>query len=129
VTEVVPQPLAAVGVVFADTAARTLVVRLSELETGYARLCWQQGWQALRRAEEAGWPVAGGPPPVFAAVPGGRRVYGVPVEGGALSFRFPPGVAGFAELIGRPNLTSIVTVDRATHHILTVRFLNGGGAA
>jgi hypothetical protein len=129
VTETIPRPRAATGVVFADTAARTLTVRLSESESGYMRLCWKEGWQALRAAEEEGWP-ASGPPTVYCDVPGGRRVvHGVPVEGGALSFRFLPGVAGSGELVGKPNLTAITTLDIATRHILSVRFLHGPAAA
>jgi hypothetical protein len=53
-TEKVPQPLTVDGVVFNDPATRTLHVRLSDQASGYTRLLWQQGWQALRRAEESG---------------------------------------------------------------------------
>ena len=42
-----PSPSAVDGVVSTDLAARTLVVRLSELAGGYARLLWRQGHQAL----------------------------------------------------------------------------------
>jgi hypothetical protein len=51
----VPAPLAVDGVVANDVAARTLVVRLSENAEGYARLLWQQGYQALAQAEESGY--------------------------------------------------------------------------
>jgi hypothetical protein len=114
-------------VVFADVAARTLTVRLSEQESGYTKLLWRTGWQALRQAEEAGWP-ASGAPRVWADAPGARRVvYGLPGEGGTLVFRFPAGTPGFAELVGRPGLTSLVTVDRSTYRILSVKFLSRGG--
>jgi hypothetical protein len=115
-------------VVFADVVARTLTVRLSEGESGYTKLLWREGWQALRRAQEAGWP-PGGPPGIWADVPGGRRVvHGQPVDGGMLSFHFPPGTAGYAELVSKPGLWAIVTMDIAARHILAVRFLNGPAA-
>jgi hypothetical protein len=124
--QVLPRPKAAVGVVFADVVARTLTVRLSELESGYAKLLWREGWTALRRSQEAGWPIDGAPW-VWADVPGGRRVvHGQPVDGGALSFHFPVGTAGFAELVSKPGLTAIVTMDVGTRRILAVRFRNNG---
>jgi hypothetical protein len=122
--QVLPRPKAATGVVFHDVLTRTLTVRLGEGASGYERLLWRDGWQALRRDQEAGWPVDGSPP-VFAAVPGARRgVHGQPVEGGALSFHFPPGTAGYAELVARPGLYAIVTMDSGTRYITNVRFLN-----
>jgi len=123
-TEVLPQPKAAIAVVFNDPSSRTLTVRLSELEDGYTRMLWARGWQLLRQAREAGWP-PGGPPLVFADAPGSYRVvHGVPEAGGALSFTWPVGKPGYAELVAKPNLTAIVTLDRSAHHILTCRFLN-----
>jgi hypothetical protein len=123
--EVLPQPKAAIGVVFNDPATRTLTVRLSDEADGYTRLLWQQGWQQLRRAQEAGWP-ANGAPWVWADAPGSHRtVHGVPGDGGVLSFHWPIGSPGYAELVGKPGLTAIATVDRGTHHILSVRFLHG----
>ena len=122
--EVLPQPKACTGVVFNDIATRTLTVRLSDEADGFTRLLWQQGWQQQRRAQEAGWPSSGAPW-VWASAPGHPRVvHGLPGEGGVLSFHFPPGTAGYSELIGKPGLVAIVTVDRGTHHILGVKFLN-----
>jgi hypothetical protein len=124
VIEVLPRPKAATGVVFHDVGTRTLTVRLSEQESGYTKLLWREGWQALRRGQEAGWPVDG-PPWVWADVPGARRVvHGQPADGGTLSFHFPPGTAGYAELISKPGLWAIVTMDIVARHILGVRFLN-----
>jgi hypothetical protein len=101
-----------------------LTFRLAEPASGYEQLLWTQGWQMLRRAYLAGWP-PGGPPWVFASVPGGdRTVHGVPVKGGGLAFTFAPGVSGYSELVGRTGLTGIATVDIGTHYISTVRFLN-----
>jgi hypothetical protein len=122
--EALPQPRALAAVVFVDAVTRTLTARLSDQAGGYERLLWTQAWQQLRRAQEAGWP-ANGAPWVFADLPGARRVvHGQPAEGGALSFAFPPGTPGFAELISKPGVVAIVTVDRGTQRFLTCRFLN-----
>jgi hypothetical protein len=40
----IPQPLIAVGVFSNDVGARQLSLRLSELESGYERLLWRQGF-------------------------------------------------------------------------------------
>lgn len=123
-TEVIPRPRAATAVVFADPASRTLSVRISELESGYMQTLWRSGWQALRQAHEAGWP-PGGPPSVFADAPKSRRtVHGVPTEAGALSFHWPVGTPGFAELVSRPGLYAVVTMDVNTHFISSVKFLH-----
>jgi hypothetical protein len=91
VTEVIPRPKAVTAAVFVDVVSRTLTARISERESGYSKLLWSEGWQALRRAQEAGWPLNGAPW-VWADVPGGRRVvHGLPEPGGVLSFHFPPG--------------------------------------
>jgi hypothetical protein len=128
-TEVLPRPHAAAGVVTNDSASRTLSVRLSNQETGYARLLWRDGLQLLRQAEEA---LESAPasrfmelaPAVWATVPGGRRsVHGKPGhEDGTLEFYFAPGVAAYAELVGKPNLAALVTMDKGTRHILGVKF-------
>lgn len=123
-TEVVPRPKAVTGAVFADTLSRTLTVRQAEPASGYEKLLWTQAWQALRRAEAAGWP-EGGAPWVFADAPKSHRViHGVPADGGALSFTWPVGSPGFAELVSRPGLYAIATVDIGTHFFSTVKFLH-----
>jgi hypothetical protein len=125
-TTPLPQPLAADGVVFNDAAARTLYVRLSDYANGYTRLLWQQGWQALRQAEESGFRL--GAPTVWASTSSAYQVvHGLPGEGGTLKFHFPVGSeAGkvYTGLVGKPNLGAIVTVDRGTHRILGVKFLH-----
>jgi hypothetical protein len=122
--EALPRPVAVDGVVFNDVLTRTLSVRLGDRADGYTRLLWQQAWQQQRRSREAGWPVDGAPW-VYADVPGAPRVvHGLPAEGGVMSFHFPPGTAGYSELISKPGLVAIVTVDRGTHQFLTCRFLN-----
>jgi hypothetical protein len=123
-TTPLPQPMAVDGVVFNDPATRTLHVRLSDQASGYAKLLWQQGWQQLRRAEETGW-WRSGVPDVWASAPGAYRVvHGLPGEAGTLKFHFPTGTTAYSELISKPGLAAIVTVDRAGHRILTVTFVH-----
>jgi hypothetical protein len=50
-------------------------------------------------------------------------------KAGRCPFHFPPGTPGYAELIGKPGLTAILTMDRGTGHILGVKFLNRPEAA
>ena len=102
-------------------------MRQAEPASGYERLLWTQAWQQLRRVHEAGWP-ADGAPWVYADAPGSHRVvHGVPETGGTLSFHWPVGTAGFGELVGRPGLYAIATVDIATHYFSTVKFLHRPG--
>jgi hypothetical protein len=56
----------------------------------------------------------------------GRRqiVRDVPGDGGTVRFRFPCGEPAYRELVGAPGLSATVVVDRATGHILGVRFRN-----
>jgi hypothetical protein len=125
--EALPQPQAVSGVVFVDAVSRVLTVRLPDLAGGYERLLWTQAWQQLRRAQEAGWP-PGGPQPVLADLPGARQVaHGQPGEGGTLQFTFPPKTPGFAELISKPGVVAILTVDRGSHRFLSCRFLSRPG--
>jgi hypothetical protein len=41
-----------------------------------------------------------------------------------LQVTFPVGTAGYSELISRPGLYAIVTVDRSSGRFLTVKFLH-----
>jgi len=123
-TEALPQPRAIDAVVFHDVVSRTLSVRLSDRASGYERLLWTQAWQQQRRSREAGWP-PGSAPWLYADLPGApQAVHGLPGDAGVMSFHFPVGTAGYSELISRPGLVAIVTIDRATHQFLTCRFLN-----
>lgn len=122
-----PRPKAVVGAVFSDPLSRTLHVRQAEPVGGLERLLWRQAWLALRAAEAAGWP-ADGPPAVWANTPSARQVvHGGPGDGGTLVFRFPTGgTAGFGELIGRPGLSALVTIDLGSHWFLGVTFRHAG---
>jgi hypothetical protein len=127
VAQPLPRPVAVECVGFADYVARTLSVRLSDRADGYTRQAWLQAWQAQRRSQEDGWP-ANGAPWVYADVPTARRVaHGLPTEGGVMSFHFPVGTAGYSQLVSKPGLIALVTVDRGTHQFLTCRFLNQPG--
>jgi hypothetical protein len=122
--EALPQPQAIDAAVFVDAIERTLTARLRDTAGGYERRLWTEAWQALRRAEAAGWPVDGAGE-VWADLPGARQVTrGRPGEAATLTFRFPPGARGFADLISRPRVAAILTVDRSSHRFLTCRFLN-----
>jgi hypothetical protein len=125
--DALPQPQAISGVVWIDAVERTLTVRLPDQAGGYERMLWTQAWQQLRRAQEAGWP-DGRAPWVFADLPGARQVvHGQPGEGGTLRFTFPPKTPGFAELISKPGVIAIVTVDRGSQRFLSCKFLNRPG--
>jgi hypothetical protein len=126
--EALPQPQAIDAAVFVDAVQRTLTARLRDTAGGYERMLWTQAWQALRRAEANGWPIDG-PGEVWCDLPSARQVArGQPGEAGTLQFAFPPGTRGFAELISRPRVVAVVTVDRGTHRFLTCRFLNRSAA-
>jgi hypothetical protein len=121
-TERLPSPLAAIGVVTVDVAARTLFVRLSDLETGHAQSLYRQSFQALKAAEEKGSAGAA----VWASTPSSDRVaFAQAGDGGLLKFTFPPGEPAFVELVGRPGLAAIVVVDRSACRFLSVKFRHG----
>ena len=120
-----PSPLAAIGVVENDAGSRTLTVRLSERAEGYARLLWRQSHQALVRGREAGYRTD--VPTVWASAPGAYRVaFALPGDSLTLRFHFPPGIAAYSELVSKPGLSAIVTMDRSAGHFLSVSFRNRG---
>jgi hypothetical protein len=124
--EVLPRPVAVDGVVFHDPATRTLSVRPSDLANGYTKLLWREAWTKQRHSQEAGWPLDG-TPWLYADVPGAPRVvHGLPGDAGVVSFHFPPGTAGYAELISRPGVIAILTIDAGSRQFLSCRFLNRG---
>jgi hypothetical protein len=120
----VPQPLAVDAVVSNDVAAKTLVVRLPEAEQGHGRLLWRQAHQQLVAAEESWW--RSGPPTLWAssALGVGQVAHAVPGDLQTLRFHFQPGVAAYQQLVSRPGLSAVITVDRETSRFLTVRFHN-----
>jgi hypothetical protein len=121
-----PQPRAISAVVFNDVLTRTLTVRLPDHAGGYERMLWARAWQGQRRAQENGWPV--GSTSVFADLPGARQVaHGQPGDGGTLQFTIPPKTPGYAELISKPGVVAIVTVDLGSGEFRSCRFLNRPG--
>jgi hypothetical protein len=121
-TEKVPQPLAVTGIVDLDIPNRTLAVRLSELESGYSKLWWRESHAALKAAERNGWR---GHRTVYVSTPTASDVaHAVPGDYQMLLVRFPAGVSAFTELVGRPGLTSIVSIDRSSGHFVGVKFLH-----
>jgi hypothetical protein len=123
-TTPVPSPMAVVGVVSSIIPERALVVRISDTESGYAKLTWRTAWRALKSAEESGWRTAD--PTVYASTDKADRVAsavaGEAVFGGLLRFTFPPGESSFVQLVGQPRLACFVVVDRSAHRFLSVKF-------
>jgi hypothetical protein len=125
-TTPVPSPMAVVSVVSAIIPERTLVVRISDTESGYAKLTWRTAWRALKSAEESGWRTAD--PTVYASAPGAFQVApataGDDVFGGLLRFRFADEKA-YLQLVSQPGLTAFVVLDRESHRFLSVKFRHG----
>ena len=121
-TERVPAPHAVYGVVITDVLARTLGVRLSEKANGYSRMWWRTAHTALKAAVENGW---ANHPYVYASIPGARQVAHVqPADFLMLSVHFPIGKPGFSELVSKPGLYAIATIDRNPGRFLNLRFLH-----
>jgi hypothetical protein len=109
-------------VVDIDTPNRTLVLRVSERESGYNRLWWREAHTALRSADQDGWR---NHRRVYASTSTAYQVaHAVPGDYGMLLVRFPSGEPSFAQLVGKPGLTALVTVDRNSGHFVGVKFLN-----
>lgn len=123
-TTPVPSPMAVVGVVSAIIPERVLVVRISDTASGYERQCWREAHQALRRSEQRGWRDSS--PTVWASTDSADRVAsataGDPIFGGLLRFTFRPGEPSFVQLVGKPDLSCFVLLDRSSHRLLSVKF-------
>jgi len=116
--------MAVTGVVSSIIPERVLVVRITDQANGYERQCWREAYQALRRSEERGWRDSG--PTVWASTDTADRVAsataGDPVFGGLLRFTFRPGEPSFVQLVGKPDLSCFVVLDRSSHRFLSVKF-------
>jgi hypothetical protein len=122
-----PQPQAIAAVVFVDGLSRTLTARLPDLAGRYERHLWTQGWQQLRRAQEAGWP-PGGPQPVFADLPGARQVaHGQPGGWWDAAVHRPTQDSRLRRVDLQAGVVAVATIDRSSHRFLTCRFLNRPG--
>ena len=121
-TTPVPSPLAVTGIVDIDIPSRVLAVRLSELESGYSKLWWRESHAALKAAERIGWRLHR---TVYVSTPTASDVaHAVPGDYQMLLVRFPSGVSAFTELVGKPGLTALVSIDRSSGHFMSVKFLN-----
>lgn len=121
-TERLRNPYALDGVVVNDLPLRSLSVRLPDTASGYQRLWWKQAWLQLRATVEDGWQ---NHPFVWASTPSAYQVAHVQPGGfQTLVVNFPPGATAYSELISKPGLVAIVTVDRNTSRFTGVKFLN-----
>jgi hypothetical protein len=122
VTTPVPSPLAVSAAVSNDILSRTLVVRLPEKAGGYEKLLWREAFQAYRAAEENGW--TGDTGPLWASALGSDRLaYATSGDLQTLKFHFEPGKTVYTQLIAKPGVRAIVTLDRSSRQFLGVRFL------
>ena len=124
--ERVPTPLAVDAVVIVDMASRSLAVRLSDKASGYEQHLWREAHGALSREQDSGW--RGATSTVWCSAPGRRDITTVTAgDWQMLLARFRPGESAYTELVGRPKLYAIVTIDRESSRFLTVKFLNRPG--
>jgi hypothetical protein len=131
-TETLPQPIAIDAVVVSDVASRSLGVRLGERTNGYEKMWWGVAHRALKAAMENGWGQSSSleafrrsDPYVWASTSTASRVAPVlPADFSMLQVTFPVGTAGFGELISKPGLYALATVDRNGGRFMSVKFLN-----
>jgi hypothetical protein len=121
--ERLPTPLAVEGAVAIDNPSRTLAVRLTENAGGYESHLWRQAHGALLREQDSSW--RGATSVVWCSAPGQRDITAATAgDFQMLLARFRPGESVYTELVGRPRLYAIVTIDRELCRFLTVKFLN-----
>jgi hypothetical protein len=97
-------------------------VRVSERESGYSRLWWREAHTALRQAEQNGWRSHRA---VWASTGDAYQVaHATPGDYGMLLCRFPPGEAAFQNLVSKPNLSALVSIDRSSGRFTGVTFLH-----
>jgi hypothetical protein len=116
-----PRPLAADGAVTIDARERALVVTPARDARGYAKVLRSEGVGVQAEAAASRYP--GHAPTVWAS--GGEEpkiAYGQPAAGDALKFRFDRGDPVYSKLVSTPDLRATIVVDRASSHILSVRF-------
>jgi hypothetical protein len=123
-TEKVPQPVVMDATVINDPAARTLTVKLGENASGYQKLQFREAWWGLVSAVQSGWITA--TPTVWAHGVGERDIaFAVPdPDRPMLLFHFVVGKTAYGELVSRPRLAAVVSVDRSTGRFIGVRFLH-----
>lgn len=133
-----PRPYAIPGAVENDIATRTLIVKRPRQTVGYAAFSWRQAHEHLKNAEERGWPDITAfrldrVPTLWGSAPGHRQlVTGTSGPNLELHFHFPAGTEVgkvYTELVSKPGLSALVTVDRGTLYFLGVTFKHRGVAA
>jgi hypothetical protein len=127
-TEKVPQPMGITAVASVNVGERSISVRCSDVESGYAKQFWRTAFRALRSAEQNGWVNHA---TIWAATPSNRQAaFAVPADTDfqTLKFSFPKGEAAFVELISKPVVCTVF-VDKSTGKFLNVSFRNRSGAA
>ena len=112
-----PDPLAFDGTAKVDVLDRTITVAPAQ-HSGYGPLLYRRAYRQLEESEQRYdyWNA----PSVYTKVAGGD-VRGEPAGGGLLRFKVPVGQPGIAELAKARPLRSIITVDRRSGAILSVR--------
>ncbi len=128
-TEKVPQPLGITAVASINVSDRSISVRVSDVESGYAKNYWRTAFRALQQAEQYGW---SNHSTVWASTPSTRQAaYAVPADaefGGTLRFTFGRGETSFAELISKPVVCTVF-VDRSTSRFINVSLKNRSSTA
>jgi hypothetical protein len=62
---------------------------------------------------------------VYVSTPTASDVaHAVPGDYQMLLVRFPAGVSAFTELVGKPGLTALVSIDRSAGRFMGVKFLH-----
>jgi hypothetical protein len=121
-TERVPSPTVLDAVVITDPTTRSLAVRLPETASGYQKLWWKVAHTALKAAVENGWRSH---PYVYANTPSASDVVHMqPADFQMLSAHFPVGTAGYSELISKPGLYALVSLERNSGRFTRVSFLH-----
>ena len=116
-----PDPLAGDGVVTYDPVSRSLLVKAKPGDRVWP--LWQRGHRAWVSAVQSGRYLEA--PSVYASGAGQEGPRGEPVRDGWLRFKFRDDAAN-RELVSAPALSPIVTVDRKSSAILSVKFRTAG---
>jgi hypothetical protein len=123
VVERVPDPFRVDCVAFVDVADRSITLRVSDLESGYAKMWYRQAFRQLQTAEELGY---SDHPTVWASTPSKAQVaWAVTTDTDfyRLKFSFPRGETAYQDLISKP-VTASVFVDRNSGRFMNVALKN-----
>jgi hypothetical protein len=122
-TTPVPSPMAVAAVVSSIIPERTLMVRISDEASGFERRAWKEAFLRLKSSAERGWRNAD--PTVWASTDKAYKVASATADlsvfNGLLRFQFSDYEA-FLQLVGQPNLTALVMIDRSSQRFMSVKF-------